>query len=54
MRLFYGLPRVYTLVLTYRAGLAVGGVVTVGRAAGTLQHLDALLHEDGVGPDPDE
>ena len=41
-------------IVTHRAGLAVGGVVTAGRAARTLQHLDALLHEAGVGPDPPE
>ena len=39
-------------IVTHRAGLAVGGVVTLGRAAGTLQHTHALLHEAGVGPDP--
>ena len=39
-------------IVTHRAGLAVGGVVALGLAAGTLQHLHALLHEAGVGPDP--
>ena len=39
-------------VFTHRAGLAVGGVVTLGGAPGALEHLDALLHEAGVGPHP--
>ena len=26
--------------------------MTVGRAPGALEHLDALLHEAGVGPHP--
>ena len=42
----------FQIVHTHRAGLAVGGVVTVGGAPGALEHLDALLHEAGVGPHP--